>query len=76
MNRLFLFVTPKPESEAEQASLWVCRREDVMTDRLPRGTRVYDLGAAELTLPPGRELMTVGEILPMFLNNVKPVIEV
>jgi hypothetical protein len=47
-----------------------------MTDRLPRGTRVYDLGAAELTLPPGRELMTVGEILPMFLNNVKPVIEV
>ena len=58
------------------AALSACVPEHIVLENLKPGTRIYDLGIAWWTVPPGRLLAEVGEVSKMLTDNVPPIIEV
>jgi hypothetical protein len=69
MHHLYLFEQPNGTGH-----IYACRFEDILTEMLPRGTRVWDLGVADEKLPTGRFLMLVGHVPPIIHMNARLVL--
>ncbi len=67
--KLYLMANP------ERSYLFVAALADIHVEELPPASRIYDLGFALPSLPPGRMLMLISDIAPIFLQNVKPILE-
>ncbi len=55
--------------------LFAAHPDDINADKLPAGSRIWELGIAHPSLPPGRTLMLVEVITDIFMANMKPILE-